>query len=173
MSMTLYAATVPAFRQALDAIAGLLTTAETYCAENKVAASEIISARLAPDMLPFAFQIKATAFHSHGAIEGIRQGVLAPDRSPPPDSFAALQALVADARGALATVEPVEIDSFIGRDMRLVLGERHLDFLAEDFLLSFSLPNLYFHSTTAYDILRWKGLAIGKRDFLGRLRLKA
>ena len=46
-------------------------------------------------------------------------------------------------------------------------------FTAEDYLLSFALPNFYFHAATAYDILRWKGLPIGKRDFIGRLRLKA
>ena len=47
-----------------------------------------------------------------------------------------------------------------------------LSFRAEDFLMSLSMPNFYFHAATAYDILRWKGLAIGKRDFLGRMRIK-
>jgi uncharacterized protein len=56
--------------------------------------------------------------------------------------------------------------------MRFARGERHLDFTAENFLLSFSQPNFYFHATTSYDILRWKGVRIGKRDFTGRLRTK-
>jgi hypothetical protein len=58
----------------------------------------------------------------------------------------------------------------MGRDMRFSFGERHIDFRAEEFLLSFSQPNFYFHATTAYDILRSQGVPIGKRDFLGRLR---
>jgi len=56
--------------------------------------------------------------------------------------------------------------------MAFEFRERRLEFTAEDFLLSFSLPNFYFHAATAYDILRWKGARIGKRDFMGRLRLK-
>ena len=51
--------------------------------------------------------------------------------------------------------------------------EHRLEFTVENFLLSFSLPNFYFHAATAYDILRWKGARIGKRDYMGRLRLKA
>ena len=56
--------------------------------------------------------------------------------------------------------------------MSFVRGERRLDFTAENFLLSFSQPNFYFHATTTYNILRWKGLRIGKRDFTGSLRVK-
>ena len=62
---------------------------------------------------------------------------------------------------------------FLGRDMRFEAGERRLDFTAENFLLSFSQPNFYFHATTAYDILRNQGLPLGKRDFLGKTRRKA
>ena len=93
--------------------------------------------------------------------------------TPPPESFAALKASVAEALTALAAIQPAEIDGFVGRDMRFSFGERNIDFTAENFLLSFSQPNFYFHATTAYDILRWKGVTIGKRDFTGRLRIKS
>ncbi len=53
-----------------------------------------------------------------------------------------------------------------------VFGDRQMPFVAKNFLLSFSQPNFYFHATTAYDILRWKGLPIGKRDYTGRPRIK-
>jgi hypothetical protein len=56
--------------------------------------------------------------------------------------------------------------------MRFVAGDRQIAFTAENFLLSFSQPNFYFHATTTYDILRWKGAPIGKRNFTGRLRTK-
>ena len=69
--------------------------------------------------------------------------------------------------GAAVPIERAEVDSFVGRDMRFVFGERQLDFTAEDFLLSFSQPNFYFHTTTTYDILRWKGVPLGKRDLCG------
>ena len=173
MTISLYAATIPSYQQTLGAITGLLVTAETFCAERHLAPQEILDARLAEDMLPFAYQVKSTAVHSLGSIEGVRRGVFSPDTTPPPQTFAALKARIAETLAALAAITPAEIDGFVGRDMRFEFRERRLEFTAENFLLSFSLPNFYFHATTAYDILRWKGARIGKRDYMGRLRLKA
>jgi uncharacterized protein len=172
MTISLYDATVPTYRQILGAVTGLLTKAERHCADRGIAPDEIVQARLAPDMLPFAYQVKSTVVHSRGAIEGVRKGVFSPDMTPPPEDFAALNHVVAAALTALEAIKPAEIDAFIGRDMRFEFGERHIDFTAENFLLSFSQPNFYFHATTAYDILRWKGLPVGKRDFMGKARSK-
>jgi uncharacterized protein len=69
-------------------------------------------------------------------------------------------------------VEPGELDAIAERDMLFKFGDREMPYTVSDFLLSFSLPNFYFHATTAYDILRNQGLKIGKMDFLGRPRLK-
>lgn len=172
MTFSLYVATIPAYRQILEAVAGLLDKAQAFCREAGLAPHEIIQARLAEDMLPFAYQVKSTAVHSLGAIEAVRKGVFSPDMSPPPETFEALHARIAAALAALATIEAAEVDAFVGREMRFAFGERHIDFTAENFLLSFSQPNFYFHATTAYDILRWKGVPIGKRDFMGKLRKK-
>jgi uncharacterized protein len=172
MSFSLYAATIPSYRQILGSVAELLVKAETFCAEKGVPPREIIEARLAEDMLPFSYQVKSTAVHSLGAIEGVRRGVFSPDSSTPPDSFSALKTRIAQTVTALEALDPAEVDSFVGRDMCFAFGERRVDFTAENFLLSFSQPNFYFHAATAYDILRWKGVAIGKRDFMGRTRKK-
>ncbi len=172
MSFSLYAATIPSYRQILGAVSGLVRTAESFCTEKGLSPPEIIEARLAADMLPFAYQVKSTAVHSLGAIEGVRKGVFSPDMTPPPATFAALQDRIANTVAALEAINPAEVDGFIGLPMRFAFGERRLDFTAEEFLLSFSQPNFYFHAATAYDILRWKGLPIGKRDFMGKLRLK-
>ena len=172
MSFSLYAATVPSYRQILGAVAALLIKAEAFCAEKSMAPEEIIQARLAGDMLPFAYQVKSTSVHSLGSIEGVRKGVFSPDMKPPPQTFHDLKANVAHALAALEAIDPKEIDAFVGRDMRFAFGDRQLHFTAEEFLLTFSQPNFYFHASTVYDILRWKGLPIGKRDFMGRLRLK-
>ena len=173
MAFSLYDATIPAYRQTLGAVAGLLVTAEELCAEKQLASEDIIDARLAEDMLPFAYQVKSTVVHSLGSIEGVRRGVFSPDMTPPPQTFAALKARVAEGLSALEAIQPSEVEGFIGRDMRFEFRERRLEFTAENFLLSFSLPNFYFHAATAYDILRWQGARIGKRDYMGRLRLKA
>ena len=96
-----------------------------------------------------------------------------PPSGKPDLDYAALQALVAEARNELTALTPEAVGALAGRDVTFKLGERALPFTAEGFLMSFSLPNFYFHATTAYDILRHKGAPLGKRDFMGRLKLKA
>ena len=172
MAFSLYAATIPSYQQILGAVSGLLATAEAFCAEKGIAHEQIIQARLAEDMQPFAYQVKSTAVHSLGAIEGVRRGVFSPDTTPPPENFAALKTRITETLVALEAIEAAEVDAFVGRDMRFASGDRRLDFTAENFLLSFSQPNFYFHATTTYDILRWKGVPIGKRNFTGKLRIK-
>ena len=173
MTISLYAATIPSYQQILGSVAGLVTRAEAFCKENGIAPVDLIQARLAPDMLPFTYQVKSAVVHSVGAIEGVRKGVFSPDMTPPPDSFAALATRVSEGLAALAKITPAEIESFIARDVQFAMGERRMNFTAEEFLLSFSQPNFYFHATTAYDILRFKGIPLGKRDYIGKLRLKA
>ena len=171
MTFSLYAATIPTYRQILSAISGVLKKAEAFAAEQGIASNDLVMLRLAEDMLPFGYQIKSMVGHSRGAIDGVRAGIFSPDRSAWPDSIADLEALVAEAIAALEAVDPAEIDGLVGRPMRFSMGEMHMDFVAEEFLLSFSQPNFYFHATTAYDILRANGVPLGKRDFLGRPRV--
>lgn len=172
MSFALHDALVPNWLQILGAVSDLLDKARAHCAEHKLPDTALIEARLAPDMLPFGFQVKSAVVHSIGAIEGVRRGVFSPDRSPWPDTLAGLGDLVSTAVQELAKIEPAEINGFLGRDMRFEIGERRIDFTAQDFLLSFSVPNFFFHASTAYDILRNQGVAIGKLDFLGAMRRK-
>ena len=172
MAFSLCAATIPSFQQILGAVSGLLDKAEAFCAEKGIAPQELIQARLAADMFPLAYQIKSTAVHSLGAVEGVRKGVFSPDTTAPPETFAALKARIGETRTALEKIDIAEIDGFLGRDMRFAFGTNFRDYTAENFLLSFSLPNFYFHATTTYDILRWKGIPIGKRDFIGKTRTK-
>jgi hypothetical protein len=173
MSFSLYAAVVPSCQQILHALGGLIGKAELFCTSKAIASDEIIQARLAQDMHPFAYQVKSVAVHSIGAIEGVRAGSFSPDTAVPPQDFAALKQRVSQALAALEKISAAEVDGFVGRDMCFVFGDRRIDYTAENFLLSFSQPNFYFHAATAYDILRWKGVAIGKRDFMGRTRSKA
>lgn len=172
MAFTLYAATIPSYLQILSSVSRLICKAESFCADKGLAPEALVEARLADDMLPFAYQVKSTAVHSIGAIEGVRKGAFSPDNTPPPPTFAGLQERVAETISALEAIDPDEVESFMGRDMRFEFGDNHIEFFAEDFLLSFSQPNFYFHATTAYDILRMKGVELGKRDFNGRVRKK-
>lgn len=172
MTFKLYDALVPNWQQTLGAVSALLDKAQAYAAENAKSDADLIEARLAPDMLPFGFQVKSCVTHSIGAVLGVRKGVFSPDRTPWPDTLAGLKALVTDAQQALAEIDADEINGVIGRDMVFQIGERRTDFTADNFLLSFSIPNFYFHASTAYDILRNQGVAIGKLDYLGAMRKK-
>jgi len=172
MAFSLYDATVPQFRQTLGSTLSLLDKAEEFIAQRGIAPEELLGARLIEDMLPFPSQVRFVAMHSQGALEGVRTGRYSPDRSAPPMGFAALRTCLGDALAAVGAVTPGEVNGFAGRDVRFEVADIRMDFTAEDFLLSFSLPNFFFHATTAYDLLRMKGLPIGKRDFLGALRIK-
>jgi uncharacterized protein len=172
MPFSLYDATIPSFVQVLGSVSRLLDKAEAHCADANSDPAALISAKLAEDMLPLGYQVKSVAGHSIGAIEGVRAGVFSPDRSPWPADFAGLKALVTGAHAALEAIQPDEINGLVGQDMAFVMGERRMEFTAENFLMSFSVPNFYFHAATAYDILRAQGLQIGKLDFLGRPRIK-
>ena len=124
------------------------------------------------DMLPFIFQIVSVAHHSLGAIEGAKSGVFSPSGAVGDLDYAGLQTLVTDARAALAAMTPDEINALEGRDMVFKLGERQMPFTVPGFLMSFSIPNLHFHASTAYAILRQAGVPLGKRDYLGAMRMK-
>lgn len=173
MAFSLYDATVPTYLQILGALRGLTEKAEAFCAEKGMAETDLLNAHFGEDMLPLTWQIKWASTHSLGAIEGVRNGSFSPDRVPPAESFAALRSQTDQTIDALKQVTPEEMEGFVGRDMLFTMGDAfRMDFLAEHFLMSFSLPNFMFHATTAYDLLRDQGIAIGKRDFLGTPRLK-
>jgi hypothetical protein len=172
MALSLYDVTVPSYQQILGGVAGFLDRGLAHCRDNGVDPAEIVETRLANDMLPFSFQIRSVAHHSLGAIEGARKGAFGPPGPAPALSYSDLQALVAETRSALEKVSAAEVDGFAGRDLVFQAGDFKMPFTAQDFFLSFSLPNFYFHAATAYDILRSKGTPLGKRDFMGAVRLK-
>ena len=172
MPLSLHAAFVPSAIQMLGTASHLLDKTESWCAERECDHSTILGAQLIDDMLPFTYQIKSVAEHSRGAIEAVREGVYSPDLLPPPTDFGGLRAKLDDAKEFMATLNEDEFESWIGRDMRFEFKNSGMDFTVENFLLSFAQPNLYFHASAAYSIARHLGVTIGKRDFLGRVRIK-
>jgi uncharacterized protein len=169
MSISLYHATIPSYIQIIDAMLPVIEKAEAFCQENAISPADIVLARLAEDMLPYTFQITSVCHHSMGAIEGIKKGQFSPNRDMSED-FAGIRERLTNTSTMLKSLSENEVNELMGKPLRFVLPGAEIPFVAEDFLLSFSQPNFYFHATTSYDILRWKGLDIGKRDFLGRMR---
>ena len=172
MAISLYDLSVASYLQSLGAVTKLLEKARAHCHDNAIDLNEIVETRLFPDMLPFRFQLVSVAHHSLGAIRGIEAGVFRPPPSVPDLDYAGLQQHLADARAELEKLDRKDVDGLEGRDVVFEIGDRKVPFTAENFVMTFSLPNLYFHAATAYDILRMKGVPLGKRDFMGQLRIK-
>lgn len=171
MAITLYDASAALFTQTLGAVEGFLRFGLKDMQDKGVDPAEIVETRLFSDMLPFRYQIQAAIGHSVGAIEGVKGGVFKPPYGGPAD-YAALQEEVAGALAKLKSYTPAEINALEGKDVVFDLGERKMPFTGENFLLTFSLPNFHFHCTTAYDILRQKGVPLGKRNYIGMPKMK-
>ena len=172
MAISLYDLSVGTYLQTLGAVEGILAKAATHFQEQKGDTAAILEARLHADMLPLKFQIHSTVHHSLGAIRGVQAGIFKPPAPVPATDYAGFQKTVTEAREALQKINPEEINGLMGKDVAFEIGDRKLPFTAEGFLQSFSLPNFFFHATTTYDILRVKGVPLGKRDFMGRMKLK-
>ena len=174
MAISLYDASVLSHLQILDAAQGFLQKSLAWSRDNGADPEALVEARLAGDMHPLRFQVQQIGFHSAGAIAAMRSGVLEFGAPRPQHDYAGLQALVAEAAAELRAVDPAEVNGWEGKEVAFrVPGKGDRVFTAEDFLLSFSLPNFHFHAATAYDILRAQGAPLGKLDFMGTLRLKA
>lgn len=172
MPISLHDAFIPSARQVVGSVMALVGKAESWAAENGVSEADIVGGKLHETMLPMSFQIKSVAQHSLGAIDGVRAGIFDAMSGEMPTTLAGMKDLLARTETGLAAVTADEMESFIGKDTAFDLRGMKIPFTAENFLLSFSQPNFYFHATTAYDILRAKGMPLGKRDFLGQLRIK-
>ena len=172
MALSLYDISIPSYLQGLGAVAGFLEKGRAHCADQGGDTEALVGTSIHPDMLPLRFQVGSVRQHSLGTIEGIRSGRFAPwPMSAMPDSYAGLQEMIAEAATALEAVDRAELDARTGANMVFEVQGRELPFTTENFVLSFSLPNFYFHAATAYDILRMKDVPLGKRDFMGRMRM--
>ena len=173
MATSLYDMSVASYLQTLAGVSHVLQRGLDHFTDTSTDPNEIVDVRLHDDMLPFRFQIWSVAHHSAGAIAGLKKGVFHPPAAMPDLDYAGLQKVVADATASLTSEASDEINALAGGDMAFQFGDFKMPFTAETFVMSFSLPNFYFHATTAYDILRTKGVPLGKRDFMGKLRMKA
>jgi hypothetical protein len=171
MTISLYDASVGTYLQIVPALRTLLDKAAEHFEPQGVNLDELIDTRLHADMLPLRYQIVSAAHHALGTIEGLRAGTTSPPAYDASLGYAAMQALLEKTHEGLLALTAEEVNGLSGSDVVFVMGELRLPFTAENYVLSFSLPNFYFHVTTAYDILREKGLPLGKRDFMGKLRI--
>lgn len=184
MAISLYDLSVPTFLQTVRAVAGFLRRTAEHCAETGANPDDFVNARLIADMAPFHFQIEALTHHSVWGLEAVKTGAFAPPALIGAMPFAKLRALVDEAIAALEALTPAEVNGWAGKELNITLhrplnendrswtpwAPRQHAFTSEAFLLSSALPNFHFHAVTAYDILRSRGVPLGKRDYEGQLR---
>lgn len=168
MSFGMYQASVPAFLTMLKNLTAILTKAEAHAAARKIDPEILLNSRLAPDMFPLARQIQIAADFAKGTTARLA-GKEVPKYADEEKSFAELKARIAKTIKFVEGFSAKDLDGSETRDISLTIGGQEMRFKGEPYLVHFALPNFYFHSTTAYDILRHCGIEIGKRDFIGAI----
>lgn len=166
MSLSMYNCSIPVFVRSLNNLAAILAKAATYSTEREIAETVLITARLFPNMFPLSRQVQIACDVVKGAGARI-SGIEAPKYEDNEATFDELQTRIANTIKFLESIPQDKIDGTEAKEIVLQAGSIELKFAGEDYLNKWALPNLYFHVTTTYNILRHNGLEIGKMDFLG------
>ena len=165
--MSFYDASVPAFLQILGSLSGILAKAEAHCAAKNIQPEALLTARLFPDMLPFAKQIQLTCDHAARGCARLTHSEV-PSTPDTEKSFEELRQRLARTIDYVKAFKPAQFEGADAKEVTFPVGAgRNMTLKGQQFLSGFSLPNFYFHAVTAHDILRHNGVEIGKRDFLG------
>jgi hypothetical protein len=167
MAFSMFDACVPVCTQMLSGLAGVIDKAATQAAAKKFDETALLADRLYPDMFTLARQIRqATDFARN--TPGRLADVKLPEFPATDDTtFAAVKERIEKSMAFVKDFAPAQIEGTEARDIKWMAGQREMSFKGRAYLLHFCLPNLFFHTTTAYNILRHRGIEIGKRDFLG------
>jgi uncharacterized protein len=167
MSISMYSASVPVFQRMLSNLGHFLDKAQAYADSKKFDTAVLVNSRLAPDMLNFATQIRIACDASKLAISRIA-GIEAPKFEDKETTFDELKARIQKTLDYLATVRPEQLNGTEDKDITFPVGRegQTRTLSGEDYLKHWATPNMYFHVTTAYALLRHNGVDLGKTDFL-------
>ena len=167
MSLSMYQASVPVFVQSLSALNKILDKAMAHAAAKKIEPSVLLNTRLAPDMFPLGRQVRAATDHAVNAC-GRLAGVELPTLPSADATIPELKDRIAKTVDFLKGLKPAQIDGSEDKEIKITFPSGAVrEFTGQSLLLNNSLPNFYFHCTTAYDIARHCGIELGKRDFMG------
>jgi hypothetical protein len=165
MPIPLYEASVPLYMRFLKSLGGTLEKAAAHVEEKKLKQEALLQARLYPDMWSLAEQVRAACNHAtRGPARAA--GLPIPEFDGKDASFAELKARIDWALGWLEGLKPAQFDGANERPLEIPLGGKTHRMSGEQYLLQFSLPNFYFHVTTAYDLLRHNGVPLTKTDLV-------
>ena len=166
MTITLYQASVPVIQKSLTALKGVLAKGAAHAEAKKIDESVFLSSRLSPDMFPLMRQVQIAADFGKGPVARLA-GVEVPKYDDTEATFAELAARIDKTLAFVGTFTAAQIDGQEDRDIQLTIAGNPVNFKGQPYLLHFAIPNLYFHMSMAYAILRHNGVDVGKRDFIG------
>jgi len=167
MSVSMFKISVPIFVQFLTALSAVLEKAAAHCEAKKIEPAALLNARLFPDMFPLVRQVRAATDHAVNAVARLAGAEpLKFDNNEA--SFSELHERIGKAVDFVRGFKAAQIDGTEDKAIKITFPSGATrDFTGQSLLLGNSLPNFYFHCTTAYDILRHCGVEVGKRDFMG------
>lgn len=169
MTLSMYQASVPVFLRAFDNLSTILDKGAAFATAKKIDPSVLINARLAPDMFALARQVQIASDTVKGCVARLA-GIDIPSFADTETTFEDLKERLAKTAAFIKNVSAAQIDGSEGKPIVMKIGPtRELSFTGQSYLLTFVLPNLYFHVTATYAILRHNGVEIGKTDYLGSL----
>ena len=166
MTISMYQASVPVIQKSLTALKGVLAKAAAHADARKIEESVFLGSRLYPDMFPLSRQVQIAADFGKGPVARLA-GVELPKYDDTEMTFAALAARIDKTLAFIGTFKPEQIDGQEDRDINLTIAGNPVTLKGQPYLMHFALPNLYFHMSMAYAILRHNGVEVGKRDFVG------
>ncbi len=166
MTISIFDQTVSALSRMLLNLDHIVAKAGEYAREKNIDPAVLIQARLYPDMLPFVAQVRIATDTAKGAAARL-SGTELPKWADDEVTLEDVRARIRKALDYLSTFKPQQFEGAEDRQIEMKLPNRKLSFSGREYILGFVLPNFYFHVTTAYNILRHNGLAIGKSDYLG------
>ncbi len=167
MTISMYAASIPVFRQMLNSLNDILAKADAHVADRKIDPNALLQARLFPDMFALVRQVQIAADFAKGVSARLANAEV-PSYEDNEQTFAELQARVAKTLAFIDSLTPAQIDGSEAREIVLRPNTpKEQKFSGQAYLLHYGLPQFFFHVTTAYAILRHNGVEIGKRTFMG------
>jgi len=166
MTNLMYALSAPLFVRMLGNLDGVLDKAAAHAAARKIDPTVLVNARLFPDMLPLAAQVRIASDFAKGAVARLT-GNEPPKYEDNEATFDDLKARIARTIGYVDGFKPGQFDGADARQVTIKMRGEDKSFDGLTYLANVVLPNFYFHVTTAYDILRHNGVELGKRDFVG------
>jgi hypothetical protein len=167
MGLTMHGVAAPVFLLGLKSLAHVLGKAEAHAKDKGIDPATLAGARLIEDMFPLTRQVQIATDHAKGAMARLA-GREVPKWEDTETTLAELQARVAKADAYVRSVPASALDGAETRQISLQVGQSTMEFDGLGYLQGHAQPNFWFHVTTAYAILRMKGVAIGKRDFFAR-----